>query len=323
MFEYVNPYESSEARNAIDLSSLEEMRNQFFEKLEKKSQKALFDSVLSSLHIIRDISCDFLSPSLRVGCSSDLSQSEKLDLEYILRYFIPWKKGPFTLFGKQIDSEWNSYLKWQRIKPYIGDLSGKRVADIGCHNGYFMLRMIPNNPEVVIGFDPVPKLFYNFKMLQKFIRSSKVFFEPLGVEAFKYFKSFFDKILCLGLLYHRTDPIQTLRDIHGSLKKGGEIIVDSQGISGEGSYCLFPEKKYAGARGVWFVPTKDCLINWLRRARFKEITCFYEETLSPEEQRATPWAPVASLSDYLDVSQPSLTIEGHPAPKRFYLKATK
>ena len=31
----------------------------------------------------------------------------------------PWRKGPFNLFGIQIDAEWRSDLKWNRIAQHI------------------------------------------------------------------------------------------------------------------------------------------------------------------------------------------------------------
>ena len=96
------------------------------------------------------------------------------------------------------------------------------------------------------------------------------FLNSLGVEHIKEFRSFFDRILCLGLLYHLRDPVSALYDMHQSLKPGGKVIVDCQGIAGDGSYCLFPAKRYAGASGVWFLPTKDCVISWMKRAQFKK-----------------------------------------------------
>lgn len=317
------PYEVRGKSSFVEVEKLETVRREFFEQTSKNFLKERLDFILSTLRVPEKLFCDFEGPSIRIGKASDLTTTESLDLDYALRFFMPWKKGPYEIFGREIDSEWNSYLKWERIKTHLGDLKGLRVADIGCHSGYFMFKMLPLDPEIVIGFDPVAKLYYNFLLLQKFVRSPKLFFEPQGVESIQYFRSYFHRVLCLGLLYHRTDPVNTLRDIHQSLCKGGEIIVDCQGIEGEGSYCLFPERKYAGAKGVWFVPTKQCVKNWLQRAQFRRITCFYEEDLSREEQRATRWAPVASLKEYLDPKDPSKTIEGYPAPKRFYLKAYK
>ena len=111
--------------------------------------------------------------------------------------------------------------------------------------------------------------------------------------------------------------------MHQSLKPGGKVIVDCQGIAGDGSYCLFPAKRYAGASGVWFLPTKDCVISWMKRAQFKRIECFYDKPLESSEQRSTSWAPIASLENFLDKNNMNKTVEGYPAPLRFYLEGSK
>lgn len=103
------------------------------------------------------------------------------------------------------------------------------------------------------------------------------------------------------MLYHCADPINTLRKIFSSLKVGGEIIVDCQCIPdhfqshiGENTsttdtialpLALFPRKTYGGASGMWFLPTRQCLLNWMARTQFRDIKVFYDEPLSVEEQR--------------------------------------
>ena len=323
VFDFSNPYTTLEAESCVDTLALAEMRQSFFSRLTKDGQDERLQWQDSLLSTKKQVSSDFTGSQFRLGAPSDLSSGEQLDLEYALKSFMPWKKGPLELFGKKIDTEWRSSLKWERILPHLGELEGKTIADIGCHNGYFMFKMLPYAPKKVIGFDPVAKLYYNFRFLQKFVQAPELFYEPLGVKALSHFKSYFDRILCMGLLYHVTDPVQTLRDLHASLKKGGSILVDSHGIAGKGSYSLFPKRKYAGAKGVWFVPTLECLMNWMTRAQFKRVQCFYDDVLDEKEQRSTAWAPVASLKDYLDPKDPSLTREGYPAPRRFYLKGYK
>lgn len=88
--------------------------------------------------------------------------------------------------------------------------------------------------------------------------------------------------------------------------------------------CLVPRGKYAKAGGVWFLPNKRALVNWLERANFHDVTFFFAEKLSVEEQRTTEqWANIPSLASALDPSNVSRTIEGYPAPHRFYLRATR
>ena len=71
---------------------------------------------------------------------------------------MPWRKGGFK-FGQgdrliHIDTEWRSDLKWDRILPYIGDLTGKRVLDVGGGSGYHGFRMVGAGASTVIVIDP-------------------------------------------------------------------------------------------------------------------------------------------------------------------------
>ncbi|MDC7224807.1 MAG: DUF1698 domain-containing protein, partial [Spirochaetales bacterium] len=77
------------------------------------------------------------------------------DLEAALRSLMPWRKGPMSYFGIDIDAEWKSNRKWDRVAPHIPDLKGKRVCDVGCNNGYYLLRMLPREPELLLGIDPM------------------------------------------------------------------------------------------------------------------------------------------------------------------------
>ena len=125
-------------------------------------------------------------------------------------------------------------------------------------------------------------------------------FEPLGVEHIDYFPKFFDVVFCLGILYHQLDPVGTLRKIHTSLKSGGEVIIDCQGIAGELPYALSPKKRYAGASGVWFRPL-SCLHNWLTRAQYRDIRCYFNEPFQSKNKEA-PSGPHSKSADFLDAS---------------------
>ena len=48
-----------------------------------------------------------------------------------------------------------------------------------------------------------------------------------------------------------------------------------------------------------------------------------ESVTTTEEQRATAWMPYESLADSLDPNDNSRSIEGHPAPRRVVIVATK
>lgn len=260
---------------------------------------------------------------VEIGTSNELTEEQGLLFKQALQLYIPWKKGPFKLFDTEIDAEWRSDVKWQRINHHCNSIDGKVVADIGCHNGYFMFRMAAERPKLVIGFEPVEKHFLNYQLLQNYARIPGLHFEMLGVEHIDFYPNFFDSIFCLGILYHHSDPIGLLRKIWHSLKPDGQLIIDCQGIEGKEPNVLFPSGRYAKARGNWFLPTISALENWLSRTQFCRIQCIYNEFLEPSEQRSTKWAPIDSLEDFLDPTDQRKTIEGYPAPKRFYMIAYK
>ena len=80
------------------------------------------------------------------------STTDKQALRNSLQVLHPWRKGPFSLFGVPIDSEWRCDFKWQRIAPHI-KLDGLRILDVGCGNGYYGWRMLGAGADLVVGID--------------------------------------------------------------------------------------------------------------------------------------------------------------------------
>jgi tRNA (mo5U34)-methyltransferase len=302
--------------------SILELRNH---KLKEKSrpEHEMLRSALSSLEPFVSQHCKFNGPEVVIGDRSELSDLAHARLVDVLKLFRPWKKGPFRIFGNSIDAEWRSDWKWGRILPHCPSLEGKVIADIGAHNGYYMFRMLAESPKLVIGFEPVVRHWYCFDFLQSFVQAPSLRFEPLGVEHVDLFPEFFDVIFCLGILYHHTDPVGLLQKMRLALKPEGSIIIDCQGVDHDDSIALVPKTTYAGGAGMWFLPSLSCLMNWIKRSGFREAVCFYQAPLSVEEQRATEWAPIKSLQDFLSPIDPQKTIEGYPRPWRFYIRAKK
>ncbi|MCF7818161.1 MAG: DUF1698 domain-containing protein, partial [Kiritimatiellales bacterium] len=58
------------------------------------------------------------------------------DLESLLKEFHPWRKGPYTIHGVHIDTEWRSDWKWDRVLPHLQPLDDRIILDVGCGNGY-------------------------------------------------------------------------------------------------------------------------------------------------------------------------------------------
>ena len=256
-----------------------------------------------------------------VGEKEDLTEEELKLVEETAKILIPWRKGPFNLFGIEIDSEWQSNIKYNLIRPHF-DLKDKVVADIGCNNGYYMFRMLEDKPKKLIGFDPAPLTLHQFEFINHFVKSD-IIYEMLGVEHLEFYNHKFDFIFMLGVLYHRADPVGTLKSLARGLNSKGEILIDTFMIDGNEEICLTPNKRYSKIPNIYFIPTIPALTNWLSRAGFENIEVIAITTTTSEEQRKTPWSFDQSLEDFLDKNDKTKTVEGYPAPKRVYMKASK
>ena len=246
-------------------------------------------------------------------------------IKKVCHELIPWRKGPFNLFGIEIDAEWRSDLKWERIKEHIGTITDKKVLDIGCNNGFYMFNMLHENPLLLLGIDPVPLYFAQFQVIQKQLQAKNMFMELLGVEHLNHFSEMFDLILYMGIIYHHRNPIEQLINIHNSLVPGGSVVFETIGIPGNEPYNLFPADRYAKMKNVWFIPTISAFYNMIKKSKFIDIEIISDTLLTPNEQRNTDWcpSPFQTLLDFLDPENHTKTIEGYPAPRRFSIIAKK
>jgi tRNA (mo5U34)-methyltransferase len=251
----------------------------------------------------------------------ELCLEDEIQIKETALLMKPWRKGPFQLNALFIDTEWQSQMKYNLLEPHF-DLKDKVVGDIGCNNGYYLFRMLTHEPKKLIGFDPSAIYYSQFQFINHFIKSD-ITYELLGVEHVEFYEHKFDTLFCLGVLYHRSDPVAMLKSLYKGLNKGGELILDTFMIDGEGEMCLTPKDRYSKIPNIYFVPTVNALKNWCLRAGFDSVELLETMVTNAEEQRKTEWIDGQSLEDFLDPNDSTKTIEGYPAPKRVYIKAIK
>ncbi len=306
-------------------ADLDEFTRQLDEKYSflqsNKKGVVRFRRLLDAVCHLRAEHLDFSGKVVEIGRKAEISTADHSLLYETLRALIPWRKGPFSIFDIEIDSEWRSNRKWQRVIKVLPDLNGRVIADIGAGNGYYMFRMAEYNPALVLGFEPYLQHYFTFSMLNGFAGCANLRMEALGVESINLFPASFDIIFLMGIIYHRSAPIDMLRELKKALKPGGTIIVESQAIPGDDPVALFSAQRYAKVPGTYFVPTACCLINWLARTGFKDIELFFQHKMNSSEQRRTDWMVYESYADFIDAENPELTVEGYPAPIRVYIKA--
>ena len=281
---------------------------------------------IKALEQLPDLSSQFKAlndKAITVGQRSEISDVQQQQLEQALKAFMPWRKGPFELFGVHIDSEWRSDLKWERLISQIRPLKYRKVLDVGCPNGYHSWRMKGEGAELVVGVDPSILAVAQFFVMQKYLQDPSVTVLPIISEEIQPNLELFDTVFSMGVLYHRRSPFDHLFELRGALCEGGELILETLVIDGELGATLVPHGRYAKMNNIWFLPSVPTLMHWLEKVGFVEVRCIDVTATTDEEQRLTNWKAGQSLADFLDPNDPSKTVEGHPAPLRATIVAKK
>ena len=259
--------------------------------------------------------------------SIENNQWQSKDLEQLtqaLEVLIPWRKGPYEIAGTKIDTEWRSDWKWTRLEDHISPLTDRLVLDVGCGNGYHMWRMLGAGAKRVIGIDPSPRFSVQFEMIRRLAGGEQpIDLIPTPLESVARPLCVFDTVFSMGVIYHRRDPLEHLRELMDCLRPGGELVLESLVIEGDESTCLKPANRYAKMRNVWTIPSVEMTLSWLEETGFRDFRVIDQSITSTEEQRRTEWMRFESLEDYLDKKDPTKTVEGHPAPMRAILLANK
>lgn len=119
-----------------------------------------------------------------------------------------------------------------------GSLKGLRVLDLGCNAGWWSLKSIDAGCDFVAGIDG----------RQMHVDQANLVFEAKHVDARRYEfivgnvlsdpwpAEDFDVILCLGLLYHISKPVELMERIAAT--KADLVVIDTQIIDAGGSYWL-------------------------------------------------------------------------------------
>ncbi|QSA96058.1 tRNA 5-methoxyuridine(34)/uridine 5-oxyacetic acid(34) synthase CmoB [Methylococcus sp. EFPC2] len=272
--------------------------------------------VLARLPDIAPGKVDLASDTVSISADGEIGPQVLASIDALLRELHPWRKGPYSVHGIHIDTEWRSDLKWRRLADRIRPLNGKTVLDVGCGSGYHGWRMAGAGARRVIGIDPTLLSVVQFHAIKHFAGAWPVHVLPLGIEDMPADLKAFDTVFSMGVLYHRRSPIDHLYELRGLLKTGGELVLETLVIEGGPGTVLVPEDRYACMRNVWFIPSCPTLEAWLKRCGFRNVRLVDVSRTTPEEQRSTDWMRFQSLADFLDAGDPDLTREGLPAPRR-------
>lgn len=321
----------------IDIPQLQNLLRQqgmetWAQQLESQLQRVLLDKphgdmdrwqqVLDQLPLLRPRQVDLTQAAPIVGSANELDDRGRQKLKGLLQQLHPWRKGPYSLFGVHVDTEWRSDWKWQRLAPHISPLKERKVLDVGCGNGYHCWRMAGEGAGLVLGIDPTALYLSQFLAIRHFLGDTyPVHLLPLGLEQLPRHLQAFDTAFSMGILYHRMSPLDHLVHLRETLRPGGELVLETLVVEGDVHQVLVPGGRYAKMRNVWFIPATGLLETWLVRAGFKDVRTVDINVTGLDEQRSTAWMTFESLADFLDPADRRVTVEGHPAPRRAIVTA--
>jgi SAM-dependent methyltransferase len=157
-----------------------------------------------------------------------------------------------------------------------GSLRGRRVLDLGCNAGWWSLRAAEAGADFVAGIDG----------RQMHVDQANLVFEAKGIDPSRY--SFgvadvlrdkwpdgpFDVVLCLGLLYHVSDPIGLLDRI--SETNTDLLVIDTAVADGAGSYwrsrtdSADDPRSAVGAKTV-LIPSRRALVDLVKSHGYRVV----------------------------------------------------
>lgn len=261
-----------------------------------------------------------------VSVELELDDSRRRQCHNLLKALSPWRKGPYSLGGIVIDTEWRSDWKWRRLAPHLSSLEGRRVLDVGGGNGYHGWRMAGAGASFVLVIDPSPRFYWQYRAVRHFVGDADggaVQFLPVGIEEVPENLGYFDTVFSMGVLYHRPSPLEHLLQLKDALRPGGELVLETLVVEGDEHTVLLPGERYAAMPNVYFLPSSAALCHWLARCGFSDVRVVDEAVTTLDEQRATEWMTFQSLADFLDPDDPTRTREGYPAPRRAVVMAQR
>ncbi len=169
--------------------------------------------------------------------------------------------------------------------------------------------------------DPVDDFYHQYCFLKKFFPSEdqkRWCYHKIGWEEIPSLQNHYDLILCMGIFYHHKNFVRLLETIYHQLNKKGILILETITIK-YGKYPLFllPKKRYAGSKGIWFIPNQQGVLYILHRLNFRNVE-FHSERFHLDEMKGIFYLP--SLKEMLRENK---TIEGYPKPYRSFFSCSK
>lgn len=199
---------------------------------------------------------------------------QKIDSFQRWHYRFDLKGNPTPIFDKKVNirhQERKRYFFDPLMKHLGSSLKGKRVLDLGCNAGFWSLRAIGHDCDYVLGIDGRQEHIdqANFVFDVKEIDKSRYDFLAGNVfeEDLSRFGSF-DVVLCLGLMYHVSKPLELIESI--SQVNTDVLVIDTALSQVNGPYLeirreLLDEPRNAVDYELVMYPTREAVYHLVQQ----------------------------------------------------------
>ncbi len=196
------------------------------------------------------------------------------------------------------------------------DLSGKRVLDIGCADGYFTF-LAESRGASVVAMDTWPREGF---FLAREVLNSKAEFRHMSVyDVAPGTLGMFDIVFFFGVYYHLKNPILALERVASVTREYALIeseITPPPTPIGEGVSHFYEHSELNNDQSNWWVPNVPCLLQTIRAAGFPraELVASYDSSravVRAYKGRRTAGKPLSeNLFVLIESPTPKAQVEG-------------
>jgi len=212
------------------------------------------------------------------------------------RNFPYWHYEHDLGYGAKTEPKRPEITKWHTLRQriifglleerYERSLAGTHCIDYACCSGFWSFCLADRGASRVVALDKNAQHIEQARFVQACSddpRHKGIEFLHADILSYEVEPRGFDIVLCLGLMYHLTDPVGAAARVFQATR--GLAIIDSSVSSLSGTLLEFADwRKYSGCfeNEFAFVPTRDALIRIFEHAGFSNVS---------------PWSPLDRESE--------------------------
>jgi tRNA (mo5U34)-methyltransferase len=184
---------------------------------------------------------------------------------------------------------------WEALRPFLPDLSGRSVLDVGCNAGFYSFEARRLGAARVLGIDAQRREIAQARLVAEVLGLDVAFRRGSVYDLTVADPGVFDVVLALGLLYHCRHPVLALERLFEVTR--GTLLLESAvasadetpaprsrnigGLDRELVPAYYLENGPDSSEAVynWFLPTTACLSMLLHAVGYRRVTLI---PLSPD-----------------------------------------